>query len=145
DDFGETLFCCYPTAGPSGILIVKRGTPQSQSRRQARPAAGQRHRRLTVENLESRQLLAAAIGSGGVTFNNPYDFLNNTGPRNIGTVTAFTSQESEAADGRGQNDSLQTAQLVPLGTGSGQQNTIDIRGNLPPFQTGGLGGTLFED
>ncbi len=124
---------------------MKRGTPQSQSRRQARPAAGQRHRRLTVENLESRQLLAAAIGSGGVNFNNPYDFLNNTGPRNLGTVPAFTFQESEGATGRGQNDSLQTAQLIPLGTGTGQQHTVDIRGNLPPFQTGGFGGTLFED
>jgi len=90
-------------------------------------------------------LLAAAIGSGGVNFNNPYDFLNNTGPRNIGMVPAFTFLESEGASGRGQNDALQTAQLIPLGTGSSQQHTVDIRGNLPPFQTGGLGGTLFED
>lgn len=89
--------------------------------------------------------MAAAIGSGGVNFNNPYDFLNNTGPRNIGTVPAFTFQESEAALGRGQNDALQTAQLIPLGTGTSQQHTVDIRGNLPPFQTGGLGGTLMED
>ncbi len=129
---------------------MKRGIPQIQSRRQGRPAAGQRQRRLTVETLESRQLLAAAIGFtgssgtvGGVV--NEFGFVNYVAPRNVGTVTAFLHNERESAAGRGLNDSRQTAELLPLGTLPGQQNTIDVRGTLPPAQTGGLGGTLFED
>lgn len=114
---------------------MNRGTQQTQSRRSRRPAAGSRHRQLTLENLESRQLLAAAIGAG--TF---------VAPRNVGTVQAFQVVEVETANQRGVNDVLQTAQAVPLGTGTGQQHTVDIRGNLPPFRQGSpLTGTLNED
>ncbi len=114
---------------------MNRGTQQTQLRRTRRPAAGSRHRQLSVENLESRQLLAAAIGAG--TF---------VAPRNVGTVQAFQVVEVETANQRGVNDVFQRAQAVPLGTGAGQQHTVDIRGNLPPFQQGSpLTGTLAED
>ncbi len=98
-----------------------------------------------MENLESRQLLAAAIGSGGPGFNNEFGVIDNVAPRNVGSVTAFQFQEREAATGRGLNDTLQTAEFLPLGTGQGQQHTIDVRGNLPQLQTGPINGTQFED
>lgn len=114
---------------------MNRGTQQTQLRRSRRPAAGSRHRQLSVENLESRQMLAAAIGAG--TF---------VAPRNVGTVQAFQVVEVETANQRGVNDVFQRAQAVPLGTGAGQQHTVDIRGNLPPFQQGSpLTGTQVED
>jgi len=89
---------------------------------------------LTVETLESRQLLAAAIGAG--TF---------TAPRNIGTVQAFQYVEQETSSQRGLNDSFQSAEFLPLGTAPGKQNTIDVRGNLPPAQTTLFGGNQFAD
>jgi large repetitive protein len=145
DRIGSTLIFPHLTAGPSGILIVKRGNPQTKSSRPGRLVTGQRHRRLTLESLESRQLLAAAIGSGGPSSVAGYGLLDNVAPRNVGAVTAFQFNERELATGRGLNDSISTAELLPLGTGPGQQNTIDVNGFLPPRQTGTLTGTLAED
>lgn len=124
---------------------MKRGNPQTKSRQQGRLAPDQRNRRLTLENLETRQLLAAALGSGGPAFITGYGAIDNVAPRNIGTVTAFQFNESELSTGRGINDSRHTAELLPLGTLPGQQNTIDVRGNLPPLTTSTLNGTQFED
>lgn len=124
---------------------MKRGNPQTKSRRQVRLATDQRNRRLTLESLESRQLLTAALGSGGPSFTTGLGTLDNVAPRNIGTVTAFQFNEAELATGRGINDSRATAEFLPLGTLPGQQNTIDVRGNLPPLTTGTLNGTQFED
>lgn len=124
---------------------MKRGNPQTKSRHQGRLASGQRNRRLTVENLETRQLLAAAIGSGGPAFVAGYGAIDNVAPRNIGTVNAFQFNESELSTGRGINDSRATAEFLPLGTLPGQQDTIDVRGNLPPLTTSTLNGTQFED
>lgn len=87
-----------------------------------------------MENLESRQLLAAAIGAG--TF---------TAPRNIGTVQAFQYVEQETASQRGLNDSFQSAEVLPLGTAPGRQNTIDVRGFLPPASSTVFGGNQFAD
>ena len=74
--------------------------------------------------------------------------IDDIQPRNIGAVgvNAFRVTEQEVSTGRGINDTFQTAQFVPLGTGAGQQNTIDITGFLPLQLTGGgLTGTLPED
>lgn len=124
---------------------MKRGNPQTKSRHQGRLESGQRNRRLTLENLETRQLLAAAIGSGGPAFVSGYGAIDNVAPRNIGTVTAFQFNESELSTGRGINDSRGTAEAIPLGTLPGQQDTIDIRGSLPPLTNSTLNGTQFED
>ena len=124
---------------------MKRGNPQTKSRHQGRLASGQRNRRLTLESLETRQLLAAAIGSGGPAFLTGYGAIDNVAPRNIGTVNAFLFNESELATGRGINDSRSTAEFLPLGTLPGQQDTIDVRGNLPPRTVSSLNGTQFED
>lgn len=124
---------------------MKRGNTQTKSRHQGRLASGQRNRRLTLENLETRQLLAAAIGSGGPAFVSGYGAIDNVSPRNIGAVTAFQFNEAELSTGRGINDSRATAEFLPLGTLPGQQHTIDVRGNLPPLTTSSLNGTQFED
>ncbi len=124
---------------------MKRGNTQTKSRHQGRLASGQRNRRLTLENLETRQLLAAAIGSGGPAFVTGYGAIDNVAPRNIGSVTAFQFNEAELATGRGINDSPATAEFLPLGTLPGQQHTIDVRGNLPPLTNSTLNGTQFED
>lgn len=116
---------------------MNRGTLKTKSRRPVRPVAGARRRRLSVETLESRQLLTAAFGTGG--------FVDNVAPRNIGAVQAFQVVEQEASTARGQNDSPQTAEFLPLGTGPGQQNTIDVRGHLPPREQTTFGGNQAED
>ena len=114
---------------------MKRENSHSQSRRSRPGVAGSRQRQLTIESLENRQLLAAAIGAGSFT-----------APRNVGTVTAFQVIEKETATQRSMNDRIQTAEAIPLGTGVGQQNTIDLRGNLPPYRAGSpLTGTQPED
>lgn len=72
--------------------------------------------------------------------------VDNVQPRNVGTVDAFRFTEREQASGRGLNDSIQTAELLPLGTGPGRQNTVDVSGFLAPQQFGGtFAGTLPED
>ena len=76
--------------------------------------------------MEDRQLLAA----DPVVFPIP-DVTIPTfdGPRNVGTVQAFNFSESEAADESGLNDTIFSADFVPLGTGAGEEDTIDITGN----------------
>ena len=84
-----------------------------------------RKRRLLVEGLEQRQLLAGGgFLPGGVL---PTDF---DGPRNVGTVQAFGYAERELSTTRGANDTINTAELVPLGNGAGQRDTIDLTGSL---------------
>jgi hypothetical protein len=70
-----------------------------------------------MEGLEKRELLAGNIP----------EF---TGPRNIGTVQAFAFRESETIAEAGENDFFQQADFVPLGTGPGQQDTIDVTGSM---------------
>ena len=90
----------------------------------------------------------AAITGGASGSNNGNGIVDDVFPRNIGDarVVAFAIQETEIATGRGLNDSIQTAQLLPLGTGPGQRNTIDVTGSLPPASPGtGLTGSLPDD
>ncbi len=85
-----------------------------------------------MEGLEQRQLLNAApvIPTGLSEPVNTFD-----GSRNIGSVPAFNVSDSEAAGEIGENDSIFTADFLPLGTGAGQEDTIDLTGTLPidPF------------
>ncbi|MGV3484062.1 MAG: Ig-like domain-containing protein [Planctomycetaceae bacterium] len=121
---------------------MKRGISQSKSRRPAK-SPSQYRRRLLIEGLESRQVMAGGISpDGGV------GLIDDVFPRNVGSagVDAFRFAEVEIITGRGLNDSISTAEFIPLGTGPGQQDTIDIVGSLPPLQApGGLQGTLPED
>lgn len=88
-------------------------------------------RRLLMEGLESRKLLAAGGGTGGGGTTVDPALFAPTQPRNIGTVPAFVVNEAETAAQTGVNDSRFTAQFIPLGTGAGEEDTIDINGSLP--------------
>ncbi len=100
--------------------------PRSRRSQQAPRNRRDKRRRLLVEGLEQRQLLAAGIGTQPPVINVP----TFTGPRNVGSVTAFQFSESEQSAEIGINDSFFGADLVPLGNLPGQQNTIDVTGNL---------------
>ncbi len=84
-----------------------------------------------MEGLEQRQLLTAAPIIPTIPGLPTQPVNTFTGARNIGTVSAFAFNESESAGSFGNNDSIFTADFVPLGTGPGQKATIDIRGSLP--------------
>ncbi|TWU58816.1 Serine-aspartate repeat-containing protein D precursor [Rubripirellula tenax] len=102
--------------------MIKRNELNSKESR--RQAAGQknRKRRLTVEGLEKRELLAAGL---------PASVPIYTAPRNIGTVIAAPVLEQEGTLNPNSNDFFTQAQFIPLGTGAGQQDTIDVTGTLP--------------
>ena len=86
-------------------------------------------RRLSLEGLESRQLMA--VLTGVPTQSAPDDLPVFTTPRNVGTVPAFNISEVESSDLTQLNNTRNTAQFLPLGTGSGQEDTIDLSGSLP--------------
>ena len=102
-----------------------------RSRREKMRSRRKASRRLTMEGLEQRQLLAANP-LGPIPGADDYD-----GPRNVGTVSSFKYTEKEAAQIRGQNDSYLDAEFVPLGNGSGQRDTVDISGSVSFQQVGG--------
>lgn len=86
--------------------------------------------------------------AGGISPDDGIGLIDDVTPRNIGAVgvDAFRFAERELPTGRGLNDSISTAELLPLGTLAGKQNTIDVTGTLPLGQTGtGLTGNLPED
>ena len=98
--------------------MVKSAKSKALLRRQNRASSGVgplRRRRLLMEGLEGRQLLAGFV---------------DTPSANIGTVPSFAMTESEVSGQLGLNDSLNTADFVPLGTGAGQQQIVDISGSL---------------
>ncbi|WP_044253122.1 Ig-like domain-containing protein [Rhodopirellula sp. SWK7] len=109
-------------------------TGSSRSRRSRRrdktKARRKSARRLTMEGLERRQLLAANP-LGPIPGADDYD-----GPRNIGSVSSFTYREKEAAQLNGLNDFYQDAEFVPLGNLTGQRDTIDISGTVSFTQVG---------
>ena len=86
-------------------------------------------RRLSLEGLESRQLMA--VLTGVPTQSAPADLPVFTTPRNVGTVPAFTVSEVESSDLTQLNNTRNTAQFLPLGTGTNQEDTIDLSGSLP--------------
>ncbi len=81
-----------------------------------------------MEGLEQRQLLAVITEPPTQAPPTLTEFTMN---RNIGAVQAFTVAEAELSNQRGVNDFQSNAQVIPLGTGPGQQDTIDLAGALP--------------
>ncbi|MGB7344589.1 MAG: adhesin, partial [Pirellulaceae bacterium] len=106
------------------IKRTESNTP-SNKRRDKKRSFKQR-RRMMMESLEQRQLLAASVVELPSVTLPVYEQS-----RDIGTVQAFAYLESETNSTTGLNDSPRTANFVPLGTGAGQQDTIDITGALP--------------
>ncbi len=101
---------------------ANRRTPAFQSKSQR----GKHQRRLLMEGLEQRQLMAAGVVPTLPPNVNVPSFV---GPRNIGTVGAFVTTETEAIGQIGINDSFLTAQVLPLGNLSNQESTIDLTGS----------------
>ncbi|MEM6687970.1 MAG: hypothetical protein AAF664_00995, partial [Planctomycetota bacterium] len=86
-------------------------------------------RRMMVEGLEDRRLMAVLTDiptQPAPTTLPVFDI-----PRNIGAVVGFPVTETETIDNPTTNNTRTQAQFVPLGTAPGQQDTIDITGNLP--------------
>lgn len=81
-------------------------------------------RRLVMEGLEARQLLAAEVFLPDVSV------PTFTAPRNVGTVPAVQFFEREVFGQRGANDYFTNADVIPLGNGAGQRNTIDLTGSM---------------
>ncbi|KAA5543622.1 adhesin [Roseiconus nitratireducens] len=110
----------------SGKVGNTHDSARSRSRQSARNKAlgRRRRRRLLMEGLETRQLLAAETG-----FVDP-GLFPAVQPRNIGAVQSFKLNEGELGGQFGSNDSLLSADFLPLGTGAGQQDTIDVTGSM---------------
>ena len=110
--------------------MIQRTDSESRNRQLAaqRESARRRRsrtqrRRLLMEGLESRQLLAFDLPDLDP------DFLQLSDPRNIGTVPSFIVNEVELTNS-GANDVLQNAQFLPLGTGANQEDTVDVNGSM---------------
>ena len=87
-----------------------------------------------MEGLEERRLLAVMTDLPTAPAPNLTEYTIN---RSINAVQAFTVNESESFVQSGFNDSVWNADSVPIGTGFGQQDTVDVFGFLPvsPGQT----------
>ena len=109
-------------------------------RRSDRRSKRTQKRRLMMEGLESRQLLAA----GGIIPSTPA-LDEYEGPRNVGSVASFPVTELEGRGEFGENDFVQDAQFLPLGNGPGQRDTIDVSGTAGIFPRGNLGVTTDID
>ncbi|TWU04658.1 Ig-like domain-containing protein [Stieleria varia] len=107
--------------------MIKRTDSESNTRRkmsaERKKQDRQRRRQLTIQSLEDRQMLDASSLIDPTIFDARI-------PRNIGTVPAAVFLDNEAAGVRGVNDTFQTAQLLPLGTGANQEDTIDLTGSM---------------
>lgn len=93
-----------------------------------------RKRRLSMEGLESRQLLAVLTEIPIQPA--PTNLPQFDAPRDIGTVVAANIIETEGLDASGLNNTRNTAQILPFGTGPGQEDTIDLSGTLPIIVSG---------
>ncbi len=116
-------------------MNVKRGTSQPKSRRSAHTT--QSRRSLLLERLENRWLMAGNVDTG---------ITDEVSPRNVGAigVTALQYTEREASDGRRLNDTIQTAEFLPLGTASGKQKYHRCSW-ISPLPSRDVNNTLPED
>ena len=104
--------------------MIERSKIKANNSKRDRAAKAKKKRRLTMEGLEARQLLAGDIYLPDVDFN------SYNGPRNVGAVQALQLNEREQINESGKNDVIAKAELIPLGNGPGQNDTIDLRGAM---------------
>ena len=109
--------------------MIERSKKTSKSSNRKRADRVNKKRRLVMEGLESRQLLA--VFTDLPTAPAPTNLQVYTQNRNIGTVASFNYIESERITETGKNDTQFTADFIPLGTAPGKQATIDVTGSLP--------------
>ncbi len=110
--------------------MIKRNQPKKlrSDKNTKRAKALSKRRRLNMEGLEERRLLAVLTDLP--TAPAP-DLTEYTFNRNVGSVQSYTFTESESFLDMGLNDSIANADAVPIGTGFGQQDTVDVFGTLP--------------
>ena len=108
--------------------VASSRTGKSRAKSGTRKKANRR--RLLMEGLESRRLLAAVPSVGSTNATIDTDLFAPVDPRNIGTVQAFQVNDVEVGNQIGLNDSRFSAQFIPLGTGPGEEDTIDIQGTM---------------
>lgn len=77
-----------------------------------------------MEGLERRELMAFNSFASPSGNDGGAGYRFSTMARNVGTVNAFRVAEVEP------NNTFATAQVLPLGTGQGQRDTIDVSGQL---------------
>lgn len=107
---------------------MKRSESKSTGTNRKRSRNAMKKRTLKLEGLERRQLLAVITEPP----TQPAPVIQEfTEARNVGLVQAFQFTESETAIESGINDLQRDADFVPLGTGPGEQDTIDLLGSLP--------------
>jgi hypothetical protein len=108
--------------------MIKRSESKQHSSRRRRSDRATKNRRLKMEGLEKRELLAVLTEPPTQA---PPELEEYTESRNIGAVQSFLVIESETLIQTGLNDIPSNSDFIPLGTGPGQQDTIDITGTLP--------------
>ncbi|MDE0863153.1 MAG: Ig-like domain-containing protein [Rubripirellula sp.] len=108
--------------------MIKRNQAKQTRSDKKRSARVSKRRRLNMEGLEERRLLAVMTG---LPSSPAPDLPEYTLNRNVGTVQAYTYNESESFLESGLNDSISNADVVPIGTGFGQQDTVDVYGFFP--------------
>ncbi len=104
--------------------MIERSKNKAKHSKRDRVARVNKKRRLKMEDLEARQLLAAEFALPDV------DLDTYNGPRNVGAVQALQLSEREQINESGKNDNIAFAELIPLGNGPGQNDTIDLRGSM---------------
>lgn len=115
--------------------MVKSANNKASRRRSRAVQSTLAKRRLTLEGLEARQLLAAAVAPVTGNVNPAAIVSDNVQPANIGSVEAFNVNELELVGQTGLNDQLFNAQLIPLGTAANQEPIVDVSGTLSLVQT----------
>ncbi len=108
--------------------MIKRSESKSKCSPRKHRSAEARKRRLQMEGLERRELLAVLTEPPTQPALPLPEYPIN---RNIGAVQALQRVESERINEAGKNDLISNADILPLGTGPGQQATIDVSGRLP--------------
>ncbi len=108
--------------------MIKRNQAKQTRSDKKRSARVSKRRRLNMEGLEERRLLAVMTGLPTASAPDVSEYSLN---RNVGAVQAYTFNESESFVESGGNDSIYNADPIPIGNSFGQQDTLDVYGFLP--------------
>ena len=108
--------------------MIKRNQAKQTRSDKKRSTRLNKRRRLNMEGLEDRRLLAVMTDLPSSPAPELTEYTLN---RNVGTVQSHTFNESENVLETGLNDSTYNADIVPIGTGFGQRDTVDVFGFLP--------------
>ena len=108
--------------------MIKRNQAKQTRAKLKRSSRSKKRRRLNMEGLEDRRLLAVMVDPPSLPVPELTEYTMN---RNVGAVQSFSFNESENVLETGLNDWIYNADIVPIGTAFGQQDTVDVYGFLP--------------